>query len=79
MISCPVCAKRSVGKVGADQYYCWDCCVEFIMRGPKVTVFNVLPDGSLTLYADPAPGGVNLAMDEGVYDGRQIHSGTSVG
>lgn len=79
MVSCPVCAKRAVGKVGADQYYCWNCCVEFVLRGPQVTVFNVQPDGSLTLYVDPASGGVNIGLDEGGYDERQVHSGVTVG
>jgi len=79
MVTCPVCARRAVGKVGADQFYCWDCCVEFVVRGPRVTIFNVEPDGSLTLYADPLAGGVNLGMQEGGYDAQQIHARVNLG
>lgn len=54
MINCPVCSsKRAIGKVGAEQYYCWDCCVEFIVHGDEIKVFSVQPDGTLTLYLDP--------------------------
>jgi hypothetical protein len=44
-----------------------------------VTIFNVEPDGSLTLYADPLAGGVNLAMQEGEYDAQQIHARANLG
>lgn len=54
MTNCPVCDnRRAIGKVGTEQYFCWDCCVEFIIRGEETTVFNVEPDGTLTLYLDP--------------------------
>ncbi|MDR1702433.1 MAG: hypothetical protein LBR56_06635 [Sporomusaceae bacterium] len=53
MITCPVCGQRGVGKVGANQYYCWDCCVEFIVRDDEdVRVFNVEADGTLTSHGD---------------------------
>ncbi|CUH97418.1 hypothetical protein P22_3548 [Propionispora sp. 2/2-37] len=48
--NCPVCGKRSVGKVGTIQYYCWECCVEFVVRNDEIKVFDVELDGSLTLY-----------------------------
>ncbi len=55
MISCPVCEnKRAIGKVGSEQYFCWDCCVEFIIHGNETTVFSVEPDGTLTLYLEPS-------------------------
>jgi len=53
MTSCPVChSRRAIGKVGSEQYFCWDCCVEFIVSGEEITVYNVEPDGTLTLYFD---------------------------
>lgn len=53
MTSCPICEnKRAIGKVGSEQYFCWDCCIEFMVRGEEVTVFNVEPDGTLSLYFD---------------------------
>jgi hypothetical protein len=59
MMTCPVCERRAIGKVGVDQYYCWECCVEFVQRGQEVKIFNVETDGSLTLF-DP-----NLQLQEG--------------
>lgn len=49
MFLCPVCGRKSAGRVAADQYYCWDCCVEFTMKDEKVAhIFNVELDGSLS-------------------------------
>jgi len=54
MTSCPVCStNRTIGKVGSAQYFCWDCCIEFIVRDEKTTVFTVEPDGTLTQYLEP--------------------------
>lgn len=52
MITCPVCGHRSIGKVGAAQYYCWDCCVEFVLQGQNVKIYNVQDDGTLSAYVD---------------------------
>jgi hypothetical protein len=52
MMTCPVCSRQAIGKVGLNQYYCWDCCVEFIRKGEAVEVFSVESDGSLTLVSD---------------------------
>jgi hypothetical protein len=60
MVTCPVCNKRGIGRVGSDQYYCWDCCVEFTRRGEDVKIFNVESDGSLSMYVDP-----NIQLQEG--------------
>lgn len=50
--TCPVCGRRSIGKVGADQYYCWDCCIEFFHNGKETKIYNIEDDGSLTLFND---------------------------
>jgi hypothetical protein len=47
--ACPVCGKKMIGKVGAEQYYCWECCVEFSINGQEVQVFAVELDGTLTI------------------------------
>ena len=52
MITCPVCGQKGIGKVGANQYYCWDCCVEFMLREQGVKIFNVELDGTLTSHAE---------------------------
>ncbi|MGF7185379.1 hypothetical protein GGQ84_001466 [Desulfitispora alkaliphila] len=46
-MNCPVCDSRATGKVGSNQYYCWDCYYEFYKRGDKVKVFQVDEDGTL--------------------------------
>lgn len=30
---CPVCEGSSTGRIGTNEYYCWDCCIEFQDRG----------------------------------------------
>jgi len=52
MVTCPVCGRRSIGKVGVEQYFCWDCCVEFMNNGKDVRVFSIEDDGTLSLYDD---------------------------
>lgn len=49
---CPVCNGKSTGKVGAEQYYCWDCCVEYRRSKEGVDIFQVDEDGSLVAF-DP--------------------------
>lgn len=50
MIICPLCGGSSIGKVGNNQFYCWECFVEFTMQKNKVTVYEVADDGSLLPY-----------------------------
>ncbi|MDK2820143.1 MAG: hypothetical protein PWP31_108 [Clostridia bacterium] len=45
MFNCPHCGSRSVGRIGAEQYYCWDCFVEF---NDNEQIFNIAEDGTLT-------------------------------
>lgn len=49
---CPICGGRSTGKVGVEQYYCWDCCVEYRIRKEGVSIYEVDEDGSLVML-DP--------------------------
>lgn len=44
---CPNCAGRCIGRVGTDQYYCWDCCVEFKVGKGSVRVYHLDADGEL--------------------------------
>lgn len=54
MTDCPVCgSRRAIGKVGSEQYFCWDCCVEFMVHGDQTKIFNVEADGTLTSYLAP--------------------------
>lgn len=44
LMYCPACNSKSVGKIGVNQYYCWDCFVEF---NDKSKIFFVEEDGTL--------------------------------
>lgn len=46
-MKCPACGSRAVGKVGVDQYYCWDCFIEYQYYGNKAKLYVVEEDGSL--------------------------------
>lgn len=46
-MNCPNCNSRSTGRVGAEQFYCWDCCVEFRLARGAVRVYHVDADGEL--------------------------------
>lgn len=55
-MSCPVCNGREVGKIGANQFFCWNCLLEFNNREE---VFEITEDGSLLNFnsEDEAVGG----------------------
>lgn len=46
-MNCPVCGGNSVGKVGLEQFYCWECLLEYQRHGDIVKIFSVAEDGSL--------------------------------
>ncbi len=51
---CPMCGSRSIGRVGTDQYFCWDCYVECRVgrKNGEVKMFFVTEDGGLVEYQD---------------------------
>lgn len=49
-MNCPVCKGKVTGKVGLNQYYCWDCCVEFRLLKEGVQVNEIKEDGSLVAF-----------------------------
>lgn len=48
---CPNCEGRSIGRVGSEQYYCWDCCVEFNLARGAIRIWHVDPEGELVAAA----------------------------
>lgn len=50
MPECPLCSNKFVGKVGSNQFYCWECCVEFFVKKDKTLVYKVCDDGTLLPY-----------------------------
>lgn len=47
---CPKCRSRAIGKIGQDQYYCWDCNIEFVPTKDGFRMYRLEEDG--TLVAD---------------------------
>lgn len=54
---CPVCGGRASGKVGVDQYYCWDCCMEYRLNKEGIQIYEIAEDGSLVSF-DPLNEGI---------------------
>lgn len=55
-MKCPVCGGNAVGKVGVEQFYCWNCFIEFNTQQEEVQIFQVAEDGSLLAYDEDEPG-----------------------
>jgi len=49
-LNCPLCGGSSTGKVGNNQFFCWDCYVEFSVSHNKITIYELADDGTLLLY-----------------------------
>ena len=48
MMRCPLCCSADTGKVGNNQYYCWQCLMEFKTDPEQARcMFYVEADGSL--------------------------------
>lgn len=46
-MKCPLCGSRAVGKIGVEQYYCWDCFIEYQYRDRNTRLYIVEEDGDL--------------------------------
>lgn len=44
---CPCCGSREVGYLPANQYYCWQCFVQFVVGDNSAEVYEVEEDGTL--------------------------------
>lgn len=49
---CPNCKSKELGKIGVNQYYCWDCFIELTLTKGKLSLNQVEEDGSLTNLDD---------------------------
>lgn len=47
MVNCPNCNSRAIGRVGNEQFYCWNCFKEFNMINGKMEIFDIAEDGTL--------------------------------
>ncbi|HLR08291.1 MAG TPA: hypothetical protein VK136_03375 [Bacillota bacterium] len=52
MLQCPNCDGKDIGKIGAQQYYCWNCFIEISVFHNKLTIHQVEADGSLSSLDD---------------------------
>jgi len=43
---CPKCKSRAIGKIGYNQYYCWDCNIEFVPTENGVRMYRLEPNGT---------------------------------
>lgn len=59
-MNCPLCSSIDIGKVGTGQYYCWNCLVEFCMRGKEYTAYYVDEEGTLVSLRELAQDGQAL-------------------
>lgn len=46
-MKCPICHGNTVGKVGNNQFYCWECHVEYSYSKNSLQIYEVDDDGSL--------------------------------
>lgn len=44
---CPICGGTIIGRIGLNQYYCWDCFIEFSINNGRVQAYRVEADGTL--------------------------------
>lgn len=52
MIACPNCKRKNIGKIGINQYYCWNCFIELTVSNGMISIHEVEEDGSLSSLND---------------------------
>jgi hypothetical protein len=52
LMRCPNCSSKDIGKIGSQQFYCWNCFVEMSVTGNELTIHQVESDGSLSSLND---------------------------
>ncbi|WP_010630280.1 hypothetical protein [Sporolactobacillus vineae] len=51
-MKCPNCGNKNIGKLGINQYYCWNCFIELTLTDGKLSLSQIEEDGSLTTLND---------------------------
>lgn len=49
---CPNCKSKDLGKIGVNQFYCWNCFIEMSIEKGKLNLHQVEEDGSLSSLND---------------------------
>lgn len=52
MFNCPNCQSKDIGKIGINQYYCWNCFIELSLSQGIINTHQVEEDGSLSSLDD---------------------------
>ncbi len=52
MFKCPNCQSKDIGKIGINQYYCWNCFIELSVNQGLISTHQVEEDGSLSSLDD---------------------------
>lgn len=52
LLRCPNCQSHDVGRIAANQYYCWNCFIELTVQGERFLTHQVEEDGSLSSLDD---------------------------
>ncbi|MGE7601113.1 hypothetical protein ACQKL5_01295 [Peribacillus sp. NPDC097675] len=51
-MQCPNCRSKDVGKIGVNQFYCWNCFIEMTISDGIINTHQVEEDGSLSSLDD---------------------------
>jgi len=49
---CPVCGQKLVGRLGTNQFFCWNCFVEFHRFRESFRVYAIDQEGGLKALED---------------------------
>ena len=52
MMKCPNCQCKDLGKIGINQYYCWNCFIELTVGKSMIYTHQVEEDGTLSSLDD---------------------------
>lgn len=54
-MQCPVCGGHATGRIGNHEWYCWDCCIEFLQaENGRVDCFVLDAEGNRVRLAGAA-------------------------
>jgi hypothetical protein len=51
-VQCPNCKSKDIGKIGVNQYYCWNCFIELSIGKGIMNIHQVEEDGTLSSLDD---------------------------
>ena len=52
VMHCPNCKSKEIGKIGVNQFYCWDCFIELSIVNGILHTHQIEEDGSLSSLDD---------------------------